>query len=213
MTNLPSSPAIPKSLRRRSQRQAVRVALSLAFVAAARLRGETQPVVTSVYTELAGPRCVSESRNAGATAQRCRGVGGWSLVVTSSDQRLSVTAASAGGTESPLLTSGELVGVTRVGPNAEWRVRGNAERGFTPTAVIVRVDTTETGTDGRLTRASFLAVARVNEEGACVIGKVAVRGNAAAKARRLASEAQQAACLRPTLSQTTPAKNSSAQQH
>lgn len=176
------------------RRMAARLALVLAFVAAARLSGETQSAVSSVYTELAGARCVSEQTAAGERAQRCRGIGGWSLLLVSGPQQVSLAVVPVEGDGHPLLRADGNNGL-RLGPNAEWRVRDGAS-GVAPNAVIVRIDALEPRSNGKSARASYLAVAKVGDSGTCVVGKIALRGDAAAQARRLA-DAPERACIRP----------------
>lgn len=188
----------PIAFVRLSPRLASRLALVFAVLAGGCLRAATQSTVSSVYTDLAGSNCtpVSESKETGATVHRCNGVAGWKLLVLYDDQRMSVTAVAPDGKESPLAYWDTISrGFTSLGMVAEWRVRQKGGQDTTPVALIVRVNASETKDGGRQTRASYLAVAKIGESGACVTRRIEPAADANERARRAADEALQAPCL------------------
>ena len=164
------------------------------------MNGETQPAFSSVYTDLSGQNrtAVIESRETGATVQRCGGVGGWSLLVLYYDQRMSVTAVAPSGKERPQAYWDTISrGFTSLGPRAEWRLRKDGNQDATPVALIVRVDASEAQAGRPAARTSYLAVTKISESEACVIRRIGPGPDANEQARRAADEALHAPCITP----------------
>jgi len=148
----------------------------------------------SVYTDLAGARCVavSEVKETGASLSRCPGIGGWGVLVAYDDQRMSVILDPPGGKQQPLNFWDVITtSFSSLGAKAEWRVtRRNGK--MEPVALIVRVNTTsEQGG-----KTSYLAVAKIGLEQSCVTNRVGPVPNANEKAREFADHASDAPCLK-----------------
>lgn len=141
------------------------------------------PQADSVYTELAPARCktVAVTEESGGSVQKCPGVGGYELLVEDDDARQSVTVVAPGGKKHPLdywqvITTA----FSSLGEKAEWRVERKGGR-VRPYALIVRVYASE-NPEAPDQKTSYLAVARVAPEGACVTDKVKTNEEARAAA-------------------------------
>lgn len=144
----------------------------------------------SVYTDLAPARCKKAvvDRESGASARRCPGAAGYSLLAESDDDRASVTVVAADGTRYPLRYWDVVTPYfSRLGPRAEWRV---AKHGL-PHAFIVRVDTVAAPEASKT--ASYLAVAKIAPPMICITDRIAPSPNAEAHASADAAPAK--ACL------------------
>lgn len=129
---------------------------------------------TSEYTPLEGPKCPKN---------RCPGVGGYSLVTTYDDQRMSVTVVSPDKKEHPLDFQETVTGkFCHLGAKAEW---------IGSTALIIRV--TE---GGEPPNASYLSVTKLTQKEICVVAKVPAEAkDANVKARLVAGDAATMPCL------------------
>lgn len=158
---------------------------------------QTAAAVRSVYTTLDPERCrtVSRDEETGGTTQRCPGVGGYALEVLDYDARVSVTVVTPGGAKQPLRYTGVIThNFSALGPRAEWRVTGPANRPR-PVALVVRVNANE-DPQRPTTVTSYLAVARVGTRGSCVTNRIAPAADANARARQAADRAASRPCLR-----------------
>lgn len=157
---------------------------------------QAAPAVRSVYTTLDPDRCRTVSRHpeTGGTTQRCPGVGGYALEVLDDDARMSVTVVAPGGAMQPLNYWGVVThNFSALGPRAEWRVTGPANRPR-PVALVVRVNANENPVRPEAVT-SYLAVARVGPRGSCVTDRVAPAADANVRARRAADRAASRPCL------------------
>jgi hypothetical protein len=151
---------------------------------------------TSLYTDLAEERChtleIQEDEGA-SSRQRCPGVAGYHLLVLDDDARMSVTVEDPAGKEHPLdlwtLVSSSF---SSLGPRAEWRMvrRSGTE---VPVALIVRFNATDPETS-KVT--SSLAVAKISENGICLVEVIPPIPDANQKAREVADAVGERPCLR-----------------
>jgi hypothetical protein len=153
-------------------------------------------VIESVYTNLSGQGCkLLEVQEEGANStQRCPGPGGFQLLVLDSDSRQSVTVIYPDGRKSPLDFWHTVTrSFSSLGPKAEWRVT-RAGKEVQPAALIVRVNANE-DPDSAAAK-SYLAVAKITKEQACLVARVKPSSNANAEARVEADGAFGKPCLK-----------------
>jgi hypothetical protein len=176
------------------------VRLALVAAAGLALAGPAQaqsPAQTSVYSTLEAEACRTleqSDEGAGWIVQRCPGPGGWALKLVEDDLRQSLSVLTPRGGEYALdfytLVSS---GFSRMGPRAEWRGRTVKGR-FQPQALIVRYTANPNGEDA-VDTTSWLVVARIDPEGACITDRVPPGRDQNLRARRLADARR--ACLQP----------------
>ena len=154
---------------------------------------------TSVYTDLAEDRCKTLELNEEEgphSVQRCPGAAGYHLLVLDDDARMSVTVVDPAGKEHPLdLWTLVSPNFSSLGNVAEWRMvrRSGTE---VPGALIVRFNATDPETS-KVT--SYLAVAKIADDGICLVEAVPPGLDANEKAREVADGAQKKACLKASL--------------
>jgi hypothetical protein len=153
---------------------------------------------TSMYSELYGKTCriVELDKASGASTRRCAGVAGFSLLVHEANAQTSVDIVTPQREVYPL-EYWEVVtpGLARVGRKAEWRVEQRDGR-MVPTALLVRLDTSNLGAHGpRLAAGAIITAARIESDGACVV----YQGNAAPRSAdamaRAAAADRRSKCL------------------
>ena len=153
--------------------------------------------INSVYTPLAGKSCVlvKEDKETGNSLQRCPGVANSKVLVAYDDQRMSITLVlEEGKAEQPLdLWTVVTKSFSSLGASAEWRVMQDSKKAV-PLALIVRVNATSS--DGK--KSSYLAIAKVSADQACVVDVIAVASDRDAnqRARRSADQSADKPCLR-----------------
>jgi hypothetical protein len=152
----------------------------------------------SMYTSLAEKQCRKiKSAEAGDDGYegRCRGVGGYALLLSEGDLRQNITVITPKGAKHSLelwdVISG---GFSSVGPKAEWRM--STQNGKqTPVALIVRYNASENPDQpDKLT--SYLAVSKITATEICVTDKILPGPNANQDARRAADTATTKPCLK-----------------
>jgi hypothetical protein len=126
----------------------------------------------SLYTDLYGKACktVEMDLASGASTRQCAGVGGYSLLVHEARAQTSIDIVTPRGAVYPL-EYWEVVtpGLSRVGRKAEWRVEERNGK-VMPTALLVRLDTGNTITEGpREAAGTIITAARIAGDGACVV--------------------------------------------
>lgn len=152
----------------------------------------------SVYTGLEPKQCRtlrSSSAGAGDYEARCRGVAGYTLLVSEGDLRQNVTVVTPRrGKHSLELWTVISGGFSSVGPKAEWRMR--TEKGqLKPFALIIRYNASEDPEHSeRIT--SYLAVAKITAAEICVTAKIKSGPKANVDARQAADEAATKPCLK-----------------
>ena len=148
----------------------------------------------SVYTSLDAKQCrtiKSAKSEAEDYEGRCRGVAGYTLIVTEGDLRQNITVVTPKGAKHSLelwdVISG---GFSSVGPKAEWRL---AKR--EPVALIVRYNASE-DPEHPEKKSSYLAVTKITPTEICVTDKISPGANANVEARRAADTAATRPCLK-----------------
>lgn len=150
----------------------------------------------SLYTDLAEDRCRTLELNEEEgpySVQRCPGAAGYHLLVLDDDSRMSVTVVDPAGKEHPLdLWTLVSPNFSSLGKVAEWRM---ARRSGTevPLALIVRFSATDPETS-KVT--SYLAVAKIADDGICLVEAIPPGPDANQKAQEVADGAQKKPCLK-----------------
>jgi hypothetical protein len=153
--------------------------------------------IDSIYTDIAGAACanIAVDEEAGAT-QRCPGIAGYSLLVEDDDARMSITVVAPSGEQRPLdFWQVVTMAFSTLGDKAEWRVK-RQNGNLVPIALIVRVNANEGGNPDVTT--SYLAVAKVTPQAACVTDRIAPSADMNLQARLAADAAAQKPCLEQT---------------
>ena len=152
----------------------------------------------SVYTSLGEKQCRTvKSAEAGDDGYegRCRGVAGYTLLLSEGDLRQNITVITPKGAKHSLdlweVISG---GFSSVGPKAEWRMTTrNGKR--TPLALIVRYNANEDPAAPTKLN-SYLAVSKITATEICVTDKILPGPKANEDARRAADTAATKPCLK-----------------
>ena len=152
----------------------------------------------SVYTPIGDKQCRTiKSAEAGDDGfeTRCRGTGGYNLVLSEGDLRQNLTVITPQRKEHSLelwtVVSG---GFSSVGPRVEWRITTQGKK-VTPVALIIRYNASdEAGNPDKLT--SYLAVAKITPTEICVTDKILPGPKANEDARRAADAASTKPCLK-----------------
>jgi len=152
----------------------------------------------SMYTSLAEKQCRKiKSAEAGDDGYegRCRGVAGYTLLLSEGDLRQNITVITPKGAKHSLelwdVISG---GFSSVGPKAEWRMAmQNGKQ--SPVALIVRYNASE-NPDQPDKLSSYLAVSKITPTEICVTDKILPGPNANEDARRAADTAAIKPCLK-----------------
>ena len=152
----------------------------------------------SVYTPLDTKRCRTvKSPNADEDdlLGRCRGVAGYTLLLSEGDLRQNLIVVTPKGTEHSLelwdVISG---GFSTVGPRVEWRMaRQNGK--LSPVALIIRYNANEEPEHPNKLM-SYLAVAKITASEICVTDKIFPSATANNDARRAADSAAGKPCLK-----------------
>jgi len=152
----------------------------------------------SVYTALGEKQCRTvKSAQAGDDGYegRCRGVGGYTLLLSEGDLRQNITVITPKGAKHSLdlwdVISG---GFSSVGPKAEWRMTTRKGKP-TPVALIVRYNANEDA-EAPNKQNSYLAVSKITPTEICVTDKILPGPKANEDARRAADTAATKPCLK-----------------
>jgi hypothetical protein len=151
----------------------------------------------SVYTSLEQKQCravkLAKSETDGYEG-RCRGVGGYALLLSEGDLRQNITVITPRGTKYSLdlwnVVSG---GFSTVGPKAEWRMAMRNGK-LAPVALIIRYNASE-DPEHPSKLSSYLAVSKITPTEICVTDKISAGPKANADARRAADTAATRPCL------------------
>ena len=153
---------------------------------------------SSVYTPLAEKQCKTvkgPDSQTGDYEGRCRGVAGYSLIVTEGDLRQNVTVVTPKGTRHSLelwdVISG---GFSSVGAKAEWRMASQNGK-LAPVALIIRYNAND-DPESPNKQSSYLAVTKITANEICVTDKINPGANANEDARRAADAAADKPCLK-----------------
>lgn len=169
------------------------LALALGSSATARA-GES----SSVYTEISAKHCkvlpASGEPGDEEDGLRCKGPGGYEILVVYGDLRASVTVVAPDGSQHELdYWSVVTHAFSSLGPRAEWRVHEDG-RAIVPHALVVRVNAQEdAGNPQRKT--SYLAVAKITPGKICVTDRIKPGAAQNVEARIAADDAGSKVCL------------------
>lgn len=152
----------------------------------------------SLYTPLGDKDCRKiKSAEAGDDGYegRCRGIGGYSLLLSEGDLRQNITVITPQGKQHSLdLWSVVSSGFSSVGPKAEWRVVLRKKEQV-PLALIIRYNASEDPeSPNKIT--SYLAVAKITPTAICVTDKISPGPKANEDARRAADAASTKPCIK-----------------
>ena len=149
----------------------------------------------SVYTSIGDKVCRTlKSHEAGDDGfeARCRGIAGYSLILSEGDLRQNLTIITPKGKEHSLeLWSVVSSGFSSVGPKVEWRLSGKG----TPVALIIRYNANEDA-EAPNKLMSYLAVAKITATEICVTEKISPGPKANEDARLAADAANSKPCLK-----------------
>jgi hypothetical protein len=144
----------------------------------------------SVYTDLAEDKCKTASVNQGMQGNyegKCPGVGGYSLEVYLDDERNSIGVVLPNKKTVGLDLWNHFSNFSELGAKAEWRMKGK-----TPVALIVRLNVSDQGDDGKQT--SYLIVSKISPAKACVTDIVKPGKSQNLLAQQLADKASTKPC-------------------
>jgi len=152
----------------------------------------------SVYTAISDKQCRTiKSHEAGddGFAARCRGIAGYTLLLSEGDLRQNITVITPQGKEHSLeLWSVISGGFSSVGPKAEWRIARQNKKSV-PVALIFRYNVNDDAEKpDKLTR--YLSVAKITPTEICVTDKILPGPTANEDARRAADAASTKSCLK-----------------
>ena len=153
----------------------------------------------SVYTPIGEKQCreikAPKSEPDDGFEARCRGVAGYSLIVSEGDLRQNIVVVTPKGEEHSLeLWSVVSSGFSTVGPKAEWRLAVQGRK-LVPVALIIRYNASEDATAPNKLM-SYLAVAKITPTEICVTEKISPGPKANEEARRTADAASTKPCLK-----------------
>jgi hypothetical protein len=147
----------------------------------------------SSYTDISSKACKKMEADTEYEREKCGGIGGYRVDTVYGDQRQSIMVVSPQGKEFDL-SYWEMItpGFSHLGDKAEWRIAQEGGKPV-PKALIVRVYTkNDAGKE-----ISYLAVAKVSPEKACVTDRIEGGPNANELARQAADASANKACLKP----------------
>jgi hypothetical protein len=160
--------------------------------------GESQAAsMTTHSTPTKGAGCVDISTNSETeeSVKRCPGVSGLSLLIHRSDDRASLSILTRDKATLPLNFWDTVTPTfSTLGPNVEWQLE-NVHGKNRPVAIVVRVDTVDQTDVAAPRPISFIVVARIRGDAACVIGKVPAKQANATQAARALVNARDSKCL------------------
>lgn len=158
---------------------------------------------SSVYTPLAAKQCKTIKGPDPQTNDyegRCRGVAGYTLVVTEGDLRQNVIVVTPKGAKHSLdlwdVISG---GFSSVGAKAEWRMVQKDGKPA-PVALIIRYNANE-DPESPNKQSSYLAVTKITDTEICVTDKISPGPKANEEARVAADAAANKTCLKKSQQQ------------
>ena len=154
--------------------------------------------IQSMYTALGAKQCRTvKNAEAGDDGYegRCRGVAGYTLLLSEGDLRQNITVITPKGAKHSLdlwdVISG---GFSSVGPKAEWRMTTRNGKPA-PVALIIRYNASE-DPEAPNKQNSYLAVSKITPTEICVTDKILPGPKANEDARRAADTAATKPCLK-----------------
>ncbi len=157
-----------------------------------------KPTLESVYTDLHGGACVKEIDKTDPNETpylRCPGVAGYSLIVRQVEAgRESVEVVDAAN-RTHALNYQEFItrSMSNLEGKAEWRVETKDGR-QSPAALIVRVQAREDAGDPEQVTHTYLAVAKITADEACVTDRIDAAGRQQDAIRAVADSARARPC-------------------
>ena len=152
----------------------------------------------SVYTSLDAKQCrtlKNDTSEAGDYLGRCKGIGGYNLLLAEGDLRQNLTVVTPSGSKHSLdLWSVISGGFSSLGANAEWRVHKQGNK-IVPLALIVRFNASEDPENSNKIT-SYLAVTKITNSEICITHKIGPGPKANEDARRAADMAADKPCLK-----------------
>ena len=149
----------------------------------------------TVYTSIGDKQCRTiKSHEAGDDGfeARCRGIGGYTLILSEGDLRQNITVITPQRKEHSLeLWSVVSSGFSSVGPKIEWRITTQNK----PVALILRYNANEDATQPNKLL-SYLVVTKITPTEICVTDKISPSPTANEDARRAADAASTKSCLK-----------------
>ncbi len=153
--------------------------------------------VHSFYTDITGDLCSThiDDKLSEARTLKCPGIGGYRVDILADDGRFSVNLISAKKRVFELeLWDIVSRGFSNLGPRVEWRVVASG-RVARPIAMIIRVNASEVSEEGDEASKSYLAVAQIRDDAACVIAKVEVTSTSGIEEARRIADGGSRPCL------------------
>ena len=152
--------------------------------------------VKSVYTSLAAKDCKtieSNDQEGGSYRGECPGAGGYRLELLEGDIRQTINIIAPDKTRFELdLWSKVSSGFSAVGEKAEWRVRSGR-----PSALIIRFNVNEKAdAEDPAALVSYLVIAKITGNSACLTDVVGPVKNQNVKARQLADQSAGKPCYK-----------------
>jgi len=153
---------------------------------------------SSLYTPLAEKQCKTIKPidpQTGDYEGLCRGVAGYSLIVTEGDLRQNVTVVTPKGAKHSLELWEVISGAfSSVGAKAEWRMT-KEDKKLVPVALIIRYNAND-DPESPNKQSSYLAVTKITATEICVTDKIMPGPTANEEARRAADAAANKSCLK-----------------
>ncbi len=147
--------------------------------------------VSTVYTDLDAEKCKTlelQEDEGGWYKGECKGVGGYKLHVMEGDLRQTINVIAPNGEEHKLRLGEHFSAFSAVGPRAEWRVKAKK-----PYALIFRFNVSENPEDPS-ENTSYLIVAKITDNLACVTDVIKPSKTQNADARRAADRSSTIPC-------------------
>ena len=153
--------------------------------------------IGSVYSSLQSKDCqlIEEETDEGSgySLESCPGVGGFTLEVADSDQRMTVTIVGPDNQKHPLNFYQVVTPYfSHLGDKAEWRIKKCGAKNI-PIALIVRVYANDQGDPYKTT--SYLTVSKITPQAFCVTAKINPSSKQNIAARVAADRAADSPCL------------------
>lgn len=141
----------------------------------------------SIYTPISNNKCEPKTTSPVSGYLKCAGLGGYNLLVLDDDARMSINILSPEQKEFELDLWGHFRNFSYVGEKAEWRMKGT-----TPIALIIRYNVSDRGDSDKTS--SYLMVAKITKQTACITDIVKPNKNQNLTAQRLADRAISKPC-------------------
>ncbi|MGC4049120.1 MAG: hypothetical protein QM757_06345 [Paludibaculum sp.] len=191
-------------MRTQLSRAAVVVALCLCGCAGPR-GSEVTPAQTAIHSEFTSLQPAACQQKVGQNDPNdtpylaCPGIGGYTLHVRKVESgRISLDVVDPGGQARPLNLQDTVTrSMTNLTGQAEWRVPTGGGGGALPVALIVRVEVREDDGDPEKVTQTYVTVAKITADAACVTDRIPEGAQPAEKVLAAADTARQRPCVSP----------------